>query len=342
VGWKSPEVSVGVYSSDEMPECGISADGGAFVAWTFVQSGDFYPAYMQKVTATGASAPGWPTQGIPISAAGYSARPQVASDGAAGAFFAWENWTDPGPTDVLVQHVLAGGAIAPGWDPGGLHMAPSGTFAFEPSTLSTVGGAALVLWETLDGIYAQKVASAGVDYFTFAIANVTVEPDRAHLVWQSSAPWTGSVTIYRRDENGWSPLKAVPADADGRVTFEDTNVIPGGHYMYRVGATLHGTEVFYGEVEVQVPLFVLTVRSLTGNPARQDLSVSFTLPSAEAATLQLLDVRGRLVESSEVGQLGLGRHTITLGSSKRISSGIYLVRLAQGSRTTSAKIAFLR
>jgi hypothetical protein len=77
------------------------------------------------------------------------------------------------------------------------------------------------------------------------------------------------------------------------------------------------------------------------HPARDHFTVSFSLPSAVPASLELLDLAGRLVERRDVGSLGPGSHQITLGGSRRLSPGVYLVRLSQGAESTSAKAVLL-
>lgn len=344
-GWISPEVSIWVYSSEETPTCVATEGGDAYVAWTYAQSSAHYPTYAQRVLANGASAPGWPEEGIPISGGDYNFRPQIASDGAGGAYFVWEHVVS-GPTEVLIQHLLPDGAIASGWLPGGRSLTPETPNSAFPAIIPSDGGACIVAWETFggtqDGIFAQRVSQSGVDYFAFSIIATKADPDRARLTWQASSSWDGPVTVYRRGESGWAPLQVTTADAVGKISYEDPEVVPGAVYIYRLGATVHGAEIFYGEVQVQIPLFVLTVRSAAGNPASQGLMVSFTLPTEEAAKLELFDVQGRLLESQEVGRMGVGRHTLTFGAQNRPASGIYLVRLSQGGRTAISKVTYLR
>lgn len=72
-------------------------------------------------------------------------------------------------------------------------------------------------------------------------------------------------------------------------------------------------------------------------PARGPLTVRFSLPSAMPARLELIDVSGRRVSVREVGSLGAGTHTITLGRDGALRSGVYWLRLAQGGRGVSRK-----
>lgn len=77
------------------------------------------------------------------------------------------------------------------------------------------------------------------------------------------------------------------------------------------------------------------------NPSRVTLTVSFTLPNAEPATLALFDVLGRCVASQEVGLLGEGWQTRTLILGRGLRGGTYLLRLDQGERRASQKISFI-
>jgi hypothetical protein len=77
------------------------------------------------------------------------------------------------------------------------------------------------------------------------------------------------------------------------------------------------------------------------NPARGGtLHVQLALASSARASLQLVDVAGRIVASREVGSLGAGRHAVDLSAGRRLPAGIYLVRLTQDrvQRTTRAVV----
>jgi hypothetical protein len=342
-GWSAPGVSVGIYSSEETPDCTAAPGGGAFVTWWFLQSSTLYPIYVEKVAADGTLAPGWPATGIRTSGdGGYNSRPRVAPDVAGGVYVAWEHYGGS-TSDVFAQHLTSGGSVTPGWTPGGLSLSLGNRpFSAWPSIVRS-GDGAIVAWTSDDGVYAQKIEPTGLQSFTFAVAGSRAEANRVVVAWQASSPWHGTLTIYRREAGGaWIPLRAASPDNSGGVVCDDSDVTPGAHYEYRVGAVLYGVERFYGEVAVEVPLLTLSVQPVAGNPLRKDLAFTFTLPAKGAAELRLFDVRGRLVASMDVGGMGAGRHTATLASGGRPPSGVYLARLSQGGRTASAKVAFLR
>lgn len=78
------------------------------------------------------------------------------------------------------------------------------------------------------------------------------------------------------------------------------------------------------------------------NPAHGGAAaVTFTLRSAEPATLELLDLAGRRIDGRAVGALGAGVHRVTFGSERRIAPGIYLARLTEGRAVRTTRVAIL-
>lgn len=76
------------------------------------------------------------------------------------------------------------------------------------------------------------------------------------------------------------------------------------------------------------------------NPAHAErLSVTFALPSAAPAHIELLDVGGRRLETREVGTLGVGHHTVDFAGSRSLAPGLYLVRLTQGAMSRNVRVA---
>jgi hypothetical protein len=65
------------------------------------------------------------------------------------------------------------------------------------------------------------------------------------------------------------------------------------------------------------------------NPSRDgSFAVHFALPNNSAATFDLFDVAGRLVDSRPVGFMGAGSHHI---ETSQVQPGVYFLRLSQGS-----------
>jgi hypothetical protein len=85
----------------------------------------------------------------------------------------------------------------------------------------------------------------------------------------------------------------------------------------------------------------LALRGVTPNPAQRDLEVRFGLPDSRPATLALFDVSGRQRTSRQVGGLGPGWHTVTLSGRAGLPAGVYLVRLTQGGRSLTTRVAVI-
>jgi hypothetical protein len=79
------------------------------------------------------------------------------------------------------------------------------------------------------------------------------------------------------------------------------------------------------------------------NPVvRGHLPVEFTLRDGGPARLELLDVAGRLLASTQVGAMGPGRHSVDLVDERAVLPGIYFLRLSQAGSEVRTRVALLR
>jgi hypothetical protein len=86
---------------------------------------------------------------------------------------------------------------------------------------------------------------------------------------------------------------------------------------------------------------ILSLASPRPNPTSQDLVVSFSLATSEAARIDLMDISGRIVASRRLAGLRTGGHTLSLRESRSLGPGIYFVRLTQGRRFVTQKVCVL-
>lgn len=87
----------------------------------------------------------------------------------------------------------------------------------------------------------------------------------------------------------------------------------------------------------------LELSPLIPNPSHGTaLTVHFSLPDANAASLELLDVQGRRIEKREVGTLGAGRHAQVLSERGGLAPGVYVVRLSHGGESLTRIGAVVR
>jgi hypothetical protein len=184
---------------------------------------------------------------------------------------------------------------------------------------------------------------------SLAVANVSLvsvaaEPGLVRLVWCSAARAGRGANVYRRSEGSdWAKLATVVLDGQGFAVYEDRAVELEARYAYRLGLPRTLGEDFSSEVWVTVPRApILALGGAWPNPAAKRLAVSFSLPDASPARIELLDASGRRVSVRDVGGLGPGEHVLPLGEERPLPSGIYLVRLTQGSRSLVKRAVLLR
>jgi hypothetical protein len=139
--------------------------------------------------------------------------------------------------------------------------------------------------------------------------------------------------------SGWLERGQALSDGTGNVTFEDRDIEAGGHYAYRLSVWSDRGWTIADEVGVDVPRTVaLSLAGLRPNPAvGRELTVQFTLVSAEPASLEMLDLAGRRLLAREVGSLGPGLHVVHLGDGARVAPGVYMLRLVQGQGVRHAR-----
>ena len=125
--------------------------------------------------------------------------------------------------------------------------------------------------------------------------------------------------------------------------FEDRDVRPGERYGYRLEVHADGEQATLDPVWVTIPhTAVLSLAGASPNPSERGISVRFSLPGAEPATLELFDLRGRRIAAREVGTLGPGEHLVPLADRPGLPAGVYLVRLTYPRQVLTAKALVVR
>lgn len=160
---------------------------------------------------------------------------------------------------------------------------------------------------------------------------------------------TGTLAAVYRTANGadWTSVAIVQTDNAGVAHYHDNAVTPGSQYGYQLVVPTQLGEAFGGQTWVTVPTsdvppggsLSFALDPVAPNPAVGRFHASFTLPSADPARLELIDVAGRRIAAREVGSLGPGRHEIALADARQLAAGIYFVRLTQGGRVATRRVA---
>jgi hypothetical protein len=176
-------------------------------------------------------------------------------------------------------------------------------------------------------------------------ASVEEGADGIKLTWLVGGSGSGAATVYRSPVSGeWARIGEVTADGTGYLRYTDHGAVKATRVGYRLGMVGAGIEGFYGETWVDLPAgeapLPFALDAVRPNPSHGGaLTVRFSLPTDAPARLELLDVAGRRVASSDVG---MGQHTLDLGTGQHLAPGLYLVRLTQGANTRTTRVAMLR
>jgi hypothetical protein len=258
---------------------------------------------------------------------------------------AWQR--EGGGEQSFVQHLMAGGSVAPGWPAYGVRLAPSNS-QYDTRIASDGRGGAIVAWDerstARSGVWAQRFVMDGVVPAQVSLVSAVAEPERVVLVWRAAGGVSFSADVERRSENSsWERRGPVSVDGSGRIEYVDRDVTGAARYAYRLAYVEDGAERHTAEIWVEVPhALALALEGLRPNPAARELTASFTLPSAASATLELLDLAGRRVSEHRVGSLGPGRHALRLGDGRQLAPGVYWLRLTQGGRALTARGVVVR
>jgi len=315
------------------------ADQGFLVA-VDLSDWDDRNLYLVQLTSAGLDSNDWPFNGQSISAVpGWQGSASMISDENGGGVLAWPDGRD-GTAQIFGQHVIPGGAVPLGTRDGvRLCTAPGAreNFTMFPS----MGRSALLVWQDTrtdaGDIYAQRIGWDAVVPIAYSVAGVEVEPGRALVRWY--APQDGGrVTVEKfGDALEWRSVARITPDGSGRLVFEDHDVVPGSRLGYRL---VPSNGIATGEVWVDVPSARLGLAGALPNPSRAPVLISFSLPNAHDARLDMFDLAGRRIDTRRIGYLGPGRHVVELGG-PRLRAGVYLVRLEQDSQTLVRRVFVL-
>jgi hypothetical protein len=375
VQWTADGVAISAAARhQEYPTIVPDGAGGAVITWFDQRTGNGYmfsDIYAQRISADGAVQ--WTADGVPLcTATGDQSNPTIASDGASGAIVSWFDYRN-GNYDIFAQRIDAAGAVQ--WTADGVALSTVAGEQAYPTIISDVAGGAIVTWRDRGGddydIYTQRISGAGaIQWAPNGVAlcaapddqyDPTIAPDGAGgtiITWYDYRHGSGDIFARRILANGtpqWTPDGVALCKAPGTqnvcmiapdmsggaiIAWADERGANKDIYAQRVDQD----GALGGAPRVDVPVEASVAFALDRvfpNPARGGaMRLHLSLPDAEPAALQLVDVRGRLIAAREVGSLGAGRHVVDLTDGLRLSAGVYLVRLTRGGqhRTTRAVV----
>jgi hypothetical protein len=299
-----------------VPEMILDGSGGVIVACEDGRSTTSYDVTAQRLDAAGNLM--WGFTGVVISGAANDQRyPMLCSNGAGGAIVTWYSYPRGAnaDADIYAQSVNAAGTVQ--WTVNGVAVCSQvGANQLYPNAVTDGAGGAIIDWYdergTTPALYAQRVSAVGgvaqwtangvlicgIPYGPYAHSTIANGSGGAIVAWQDGRTTNTDVYAARIDNSGG--LSIVLAVGD-----------PGGDGL-----------------DLGAP---------SPNPTRREMTVRFVLAANAPASLELLDVAGRLIEHHELAGLGPGSHEVRMGRGVALRAGLYFVRLRQNGHSLLAK-----
>ena len=153
------------------PRMTSDGTGGAWIVWYDQRASIAGDLRYSHLLGSGAFAPGFSSSGtILCDAVGVQREAALAGDGAGGVFMVWRDERS-GDADVYAQHILATGAVAPGWQANGRAVAVASGAQDQPAIAPVGAGRVVVAWRDARNGTPSIFSTALVD------ASVTGVPD---------------------------------------------------------------------------------------------------------------------------------------------------------------------
>lgn len=198
--WPQNGAAVALGPVDQFtPDVTSDGEGGALVAFSEDHPTTVRDIVVQRFDAWGR--PLWGANGVLVCAAfGNQENPVVISDGAGGAFVAWEDLRT-GDYDLYVQHVGAQGV--PLWTADGVAVVTATSGQFLPRMTRDAAGGVIMTWHDSRSvsnfdIYAQRINSAGVPQWIangIAVSNDVADEFRPSIISDGAG---GAIIAYEQ------------------------------------------------------------------------------------------------------------------------------------------------
>lgn len=182
------------------PEVVADGEGGALIVWSeFRPGGTLADIVAQRLDAWGR--PLWGAGGVIVCQAfGNQEDPTVISDGAGGAFVAWEDLR-VGDYDLYIQHISAQGV--PLWTADGVPVVTIASGQFLPRMTRDAANGVIMTWHdsrsiSAFDIYAQRINSAGVTQWIangIAVSNDVADEFRPRIISDGAG---GAIISYEQ------------------------------------------------------------------------------------------------------------------------------------------------
>jgi hypothetical protein len=289
--------------------------GGAIVAWEDMRTGTA-DIYAQRVLATGAVDPVWPSDGRPLcTAAGDQSGVFMVTDATGGAIVTWGDGRNDADNPIYyAQRILGTGAIDPAWPTDGRALTAATAGQFDASIVSDGAEGAIVAWD-VSRIYAQRVLATGA-----------VDP-----AWPS-----GGRALCSAAGEQYYPSMIADGAGGAIVVWADFRNVTGDIYAQRLLAE-GVTPVLEQRPDLQPSLDVLATPGVPG-----PIQVRYVIDRPRTrAQLSIHDIRGRKLFSLAEAPRDAGEHFIDWDAND-LPNGVYVARLQADAVSIAKKFVLIR
>jgi hypothetical protein len=347
--------------SQYAPELTSDGLGGAIIAWEDYRTGTNMDIYAQKVTNSGEMQ--WVSNGSPvINNTLNQLFPKLASDGANGAIFIWENRVSAFESHIHAQLMSASGERQ--WSTDGIPV--SGFTGFQGGaqlTTDETGGAIIVFQNgsAMADVLAQRINSSGDVLWTAGGVEVCAADNAqsypvikadgnggAFISWWDDRNSTGNSDVYAQHINSagaklWMSEGVAISTANGNQLYPALVPDGIGGALFVWEDTRGGNADIYaqnvcdaGNLGIcSTDIHETIVSELQAFVFQDELTVRSLLLAGQSTTLSISDMSGRQLYVRT--QLNAANGSLNLDVSQ-FSTGIYAVQLRKGFVESSAKV----
>jgi hypothetical protein len=301
-----------------------------------------------RLDAAGTTPAPWPAGGLPMGSLQDALPAGVKADMLGGALVLSnrrlpdERWT------LHAQYVSNLGQAAPSWPADGIALRttsePTGRVA---GFLDGRGGYLLFWIDPNDGspvILGQRLCADPPVPLALSFAGYELEGGVLRLRWHAAEGFATQAVVERREgpDESWTTVGTARLGSDGDYLFVDSTVRPGQGLDYRLFLNERGEASYSSPVRVEIPEATLQMAiDLPHQPMRPGDRIRLTLPDRLPARLDIFDARGRRTWQVELAGQAAGVQEHVLPAIACRTSGVYWLRLSQGSESRTARVVFL-
>ncbi len=173
------------------------------------------------------------------------------------------------------------------------------------------------------------------------------EVNRISLVWIATSGLHDHWEVYRKSRDNYEKVGFIPASQKGQYACVDRNVKPDVVYSYRIAyVSTSGEKRWFGTAKGKINAMPYLTLNLGNILITGKVTIQFLLPVDGHATLTVFDRSGRMVNTLLNEDAVAGFYNLQWdGKDKNgrpLPSGIYFVKLTQGSLEFTRRIILVR